>query len=100
MIRIDNSLLKLRSELRIDGVYDVTVGSVGVLSRGHNNEISLSCVNDLYVVEREAVVESYGNDGLHRALVKEFSDLDVGNLHLYSSFLGVIVFCFAEYIIQ
>lgn len=100
VVGIDNCLLKLRSEVCIDGVHDIAVGSVRVLSRGHNNEISVPCINDLHVVKREAVVESYGYDGLHRTLVEKFSDFDVGDLHRCTSFLGVIVFCFAEYIIQ
>ena len=100
VICVDNRFLKLCAELRIDGVHDIAVCSVGIFSRGHNNEISISCVNDLYVVKREAVVESYGYDGLHRTLVEKLSDFDVGDLHWCTSFLGVIVFYRTEYIIQ
>ena len=83
VVRIDHRLLKGGSEISVDGVHDIAVGSVGVFSRGHYDEVSLSCVDDLNVVYCETVVEGYGYDRLHRAFVKEFSDFNVCDLHLF-----------------
>ena len=83
VICIDNCLLKSGSEIRVDGVDDVTVGAVGIFAGGHNDKISFSCVNDLDVVNGKAVVEGDGNDRFHRSFVKEFSDFDVCDLHFF-----------------
>ena len=87
MIGVDNRLLKRGSEVGVDRMNDVSVCSVGVLPRGHNDEISVSCINDLDVVHSETVVEGDGNDRLHGSLFKEFSDFNVRDLHLVRSFL-------------
>ena len=86
MVCIDNRFLKLGSEIRIDRMHDVAVRAVGIFSRGHNDEISISCIDYLDVVDGEAVVEGYGHDRLHRTFLKEFSDFDVCDLHLFFSF--------------
>ena len=81
VVGIDNRFLKRRSEIRVYGVNYVAVGSVGILARGHNDKVSLSCVNYLNVVYCEAVVKGYGNDSLHRSFVEKLSDFDICDLH-------------------
>ena len=82
VICVDNCLLELLSEFDVDRMNDITVGAVGIFSGGHNDEKSLSCINNLNVVYCKAVVKGYRDDGFHGALVKEFSDFDVCDLHL------------------
>ena len=84
VIGIDHTALYLGSEIRVDGMYDVAVGAVGIFAGGHNDKISVACVNYLDVVNRETVVKGDRNDRLHRAVLEEFSDFDVCNLHNFS----------------
>ena len=86
VIGIDYTSLNLGSEVGVDGVYDVAVGSVGVLSRGHYDEVSVTRIDYLYVVNCETVVKGDRDDRLHRTLVEELSDFDVCDLHNLFSF--------------
>ena len=83
VVRIDNCLFKSCSEVGVDGMNDVTVGAVGILSGGHYDEISVACVDYLNVVNGETVVERYGYNRLHRSFIEEFSDFDVCDLHFF-----------------
>ena len=86
MVGIDNCLLKCGSEVGVDGVDNVSVGAVGIFSRGHYDKISFSRIDNLDVVNGEAIVKGDRNDSLHRTFVEEFSDFDVGDLHNFVSF--------------
>ena len=86
VVCIYHRALYFGSEIRVYRVHDVTVASVGIFARGHNYEISFSSVDNLDVVNGEAIVKGDGYDSLHRPLVKEFSDFDVCNLHNLVSF--------------
>ena len=86
VIGIDYTSLDLGSEVGVDGVYDVAVCSVGILSRGHYDEVSVTGIDYLYVVNCETVVEGNRDDSLHRTLVEELSDFDVCDLHNMFSF--------------
>ena len=86
VILFDNSLLEGGSELRVDGMNNVAVRSVGVLARGHNNKELVSRIDDLDVVNRKAIVKGYRGNSLHRTFIKKFSDLDIGDLHNRLSF--------------
>ena len=81
VICVDNRFLKVCSELSVDGMNDIAVCAVGILSRGHNDEESFTGINNLYVVNCKAIVERNRHNCLHRSLVKKFSDFDVCDLH-------------------
>ena len=83
VVSIYDSFLKRSSEVGVDGVYDVTVCAVGIFSRGHYDKVTVSRVDDLYVMNCKTIVKCYRYNSLHRAFVKEFSDFDVCDLHLF-----------------
>jgi hypothetical protein len=62
-------------------MYDIAERTVGIFSAGHDDEIFFTGVDDLHVVESKLVIKRNGNDRLHGALFKNFSDSDICDLH-------------------
>ena len=89
VVCIDYSFLESSSEIRVNGMHDIAIGSVGILSRGHYDKVSVSCVDHLYIVYCKTIVKGYGHYRLHRAFIEKFSDFDVCDLHVFflSSFV-------------
>ena len=86
---------KLSAELGGDGMRDISVCFIRVFAAGHNDEKLVARVYDLNVVKRELAVKRDGNDGFHRAIVEDFSDLDVGDLHFSFSLIFYPIYGFA-----
>ena len=50
LISGDHRILKCGTELRVNGMHDITVGIVGIFAAGHDNEKAISCMNDLDIM--------------------------------------------------
>lgn len=70
LVGADHFLFQMAAEVGIDRMDDVTVGTVGVLAAGHNDEVLVTYADYFDVMECELVVEGDGYDGLHRAFFK------------------------------
>ena len=61
---------------------DVAVGVIGVLAAGHDDEVLVTGVDDLNVVNGQLTVKGDRYDGLHGAVVEKLSDLDICDIHI------------------
>ena len=84
-VRLNYGVFKLRTECGVDGMGDVAIGTVRVLSRRHNDEVAILGVNNFDVVHGQLLVKGDGNNSLHRAFVKKFANFDVCDLHVLFS---------------
>jgi hypothetical protein len=62
-------------------MHDIAVCAVRIFSAGHDNEIFIARMDDLYVMKRKLIVKGNGNDGFHRTFFEDFSDSYVCDLH-------------------
>ena len=84
MVGVDDGIFQLGAEVRVDRVHDIPVGAVRVLTGGHNDEKAFPRVDDLDIVNSQAVVKGDGDDGFHRSLIEKFADFDVSDLHFFT----------------
>ena len=72
-------------------MYDIAIGTVGILLARHNDEVSLPRIDNLNVMHCESPVKCYRGNCLHRSVIVEhLSDFDIRNSHSV-----LLAFCFS-----